>query len=178
MSDWPHDLEAFLAGAPRQPAAAGFRDRLREETMSLVPKPAAPRRLALLSVACLPIVLLLLWWMLRSRQVGLEGPVAVPVIAAPTPEESPFGPAQPLSPAAALEWQAFDGPRGEQARLYWSAGQAYVETEGDYVSALRCYRQALDAGTVDFGPISDEDDLLAMILKIDRSHQEKKHELP
>jgi hypothetical protein len=182
MSEFSRDLEAFLAQQPGEPASDAFRARLLCETEALVPHRRSPWRVVACAAApCgLLVAFVLAWWMWRSHAqrpmmpalVDGEGPQAMNIAALPELVETE------TPSALALEWQAFDGESKDRAQLYWSAGQAYASSEGDLLSALRCYRQALDAGPAELRNVTDDDDALAMLLKFDRSHQEKKHGMP
>ncbi len=79
-----------------------------------------------------------------------------------TPEAK--GADNPLLPALAQEWQAFDA-RENRPELYLQAGRRYLEENQDYASALRCYTRALDTGDL---TVSAEDDWLLLALKIAR----------
>jgi hypothetical protein len=96
----------------------------------------------------------------------LEAPAAqiqeLPRHGPPPPPESE----QVLS-AVALEWKAFDAPAEEQAALYFQAGQCYFDDHRDFASALRCYRQAIDANPKVMLAISPSDNWLVMAIKID-----------
>jgi hypothetical protein len=178
MSELPRELEAFLSGPPAQRPSAAFRERLLEETEILLPRPWFPRHFAVRAAACLVVSVLGLFasWALLRRpitQASLVPATLAPVEAIQLREIASL----PLSPAEALEWQAIESS-SFRPQIYWNAGQAYMAEDGDYLSALRCYRQALDATPPELCQVTDDDDLLAMILKFDRSHQEKKNEMP
>jgi tetratricopeptide (TPR) repeat protein len=194
MNELPHELEAFLADPPNGRAAETFRERLREETETLLPAPRAPNWLfnretrwmsgasAIGAIACvLMLSVLAVWWLARSRareQAMREQQMLrqATIFEAPAMIEPPF------SEALRLEWQAFDDVAENRlvpwanSQLYWSAGQTYIAMEGDYLSALRCYEKALN--TEETIEITDEDDVLALALKLERSHQEKRHDAP
>lgn len=75
--------------------------------------------------------------------------------------------------ALALEWRAFESAE-RRAELYQLAGDRYLEREADMQSALRCYRQALDASPEASLTISASDNWLLMALKEARQ-KEKTH---
>ena len=188
MNDLPRELEAYLTDSDGEHASAEFRRNLYDQTESLLPSPRLGRhRQVLIAAACGPLflgVLLLLgiWWILRSSAMPNEAAIVVPVVVVPVNDEAPApapAPSEPtFSPALTLEWQAFDSAPANQAKLYWSAGQSYVAAEGDYLSAIRCYRQALEAGPAEMRQITDEDDVLSMALKLDRHQKEKRDAAP
>jgi len=67
-----------------------------------------------------------------------------------------------------LEWTAFDAADdAERARLYYQAGDLYLEKHADYESAVRCYAQAIhysEPHNLEFTP---NDNWLVMALKRD-----------
>lgn len=67
------------------------------------------------------------------------------------------------SRAVETEWQAFDS-KEKRAVLYFQAGSLY-RSVGDLESALRCYRQALDACTPEELEVRPGDDWLVANLK-------------
>jgi hypothetical protein len=180
MSDLPHDLESFLDKAGDARPSADFRRQLFEETASALPRRRMPWQASLAAAACLLLALGLMWWFARRAAQSELNPVLVQrPIFEPVVEPGDASPV--IVSAADLEWQAFDKPRDDRdarAKLYWSAGQMYIAAEGDYLGALRCYSRALDAGPAELCEITDEDDVLAMALKFDRSRKEKKHDTP
>jgi hypothetical protein len=62
------------------------------------------------------------------------------------------------------EWQAFDS-RERRTEQYLRAGAEYLKEESDPQSALRCYRQALDAGSDADLVVRPDDDWLLMAIK-------------
>jgi hypothetical protein len=87
------------------------------------------------------------------------------------PHEGLMPPAPPASPLA-QEWQALDSPE-QRPEAYREAGDRYVAEEGDYESAVRCYREALDAGSERDLAIRPDDSWLLMVLK-DARQKEKR----
>ena len=63
-----------------------------------------------------------------------------------------------------LEWRAFDS-RENRAALFFAVAQRYLEEQHDYESALRCYRQALDAAPKEALAIRPDDNWFVMALK-------------
>jgi hypothetical protein len=134
----------------------------------------------------------------RRRRVGLAlaagvaglllllGPASPPAPdgTAGLPARPPDGPQATLPPvpaadpdaglsAAAWEWRALDSPARRYA-LYCRAGDRYLFNDADPESALRCYRNALDAATDDELAVHAEDSWLLITLK-DARLQEKAH---
>jgi len=66
-----------------------------------------------------------------------------------------------------MEWRAFDA-RENRAALFFEVARRYLEEEKDYESALRCYRQALDASPKEDLAIRPEDNWFVMALKESR----------
>jgi hypothetical protein len=83
------------------------------------------------------------------------------------PIEALQPPASPLE----REWQALDSPE-PRPDAYREAGDRYVAEAGDYQSAVRCYRQALDVGSERDLAIKPDDSWLLMVLK-DARQKEK-----
>jgi hypothetical protein len=81
----------------------------------------------------------------------------------------------PVSPRE-QEWQALDSPQ-QRPEAYREAGDRYVAEEGDYQSAVRCYREALDAGSERDLAIRQDDSWLLMVLK-DARQKEKRDANP
>jgi hypothetical protein len=78
----------------------------------------------------------------------------------------------PVSPRE-QEWQALDSPE-QRPEAYREAGDRYVAEEGDYQSAVRCYREALDAGSDKDLAVAPEDNWLLIALK-DARQKEKRY---
>jgi hypothetical protein len=103
-------------------------------------------------------------WQFAPRTVVVERVVTVePALVFPLDSPAPQLSAQRLE-ADADQSTA----RREAAKRYRAAGDRYAATN-DFESALRCYRQALDAGT-DL-TISPDDHWLLMTLKADRQKE-------
>ncbi len=144
-----------------------LRDRLRDRTTRVVRNRRRLRRLgqAAILVACFVAgVAVARWWPasepveqppVASNQKAepkvhvdakdfnwLPGPEnrAAKNPKTPTPEPQPPSYVSIIQ----LEWQAFDS-EAERAVLYLKAGNRYFAEMQDHESALRCYRQALDA---------------------------------
>jgi hypothetical protein len=87
------------------------------------------------------------------------------------PPPRPSG-AEPASPAA-IEWQAVDS-REQRPDLYRQAGDRYLEA-GDIQSAIRCYRNMLDAAPEEDQAISPtNDNWLVIALKGDRQKEKRR----
>jgi len=91
----------------------------------------------------------------------------------PTPKKPPSETPGPIADIShvdplQLEWRAFDAAEDQKkARLYFQAGDVYLERYKDFEAALRCYRQALQftpARELDFDA---NDNWLVMALKRD-----------
>jgi hypothetical protein len=67
-----------------------------------------------------------------------------------------------------LEWSAFDAADDqERARLYFLAGDLYLDQHNDRESALRCYHQAINYSDARKLEITPTDNWLVMALKRD-----------
>ncbi|HLW66090.1 MAG TPA: hypothetical protein VKS79_12335 [Gemmataceae bacterium] len=85
----------------------------------------------------------------------------------------------PAEAPLAVELRAEQALPPEQAQVYFTAGKRYATEAGDWDSALRCYRNALDADPKQAERIDpDNDDWLTMALKLDRQKEKEnaKHE--
>ena len=100
-------------------------------------------------------------WSARSKPAPVE----------PKPAEEPKPPVAVIAKTnpLELEWQAFDAPDDPQrVRLYFLAGNLYLDKHDDYASAVRCYSQALDYCDTRDMEINPDDNWLVMALKRDR----------
>ena len=96
---------------------------------------------------------------------------------APGPKAN--APEQPKPPAIVvppnpreLEWSAFDaGDDRQRVKLYFQAGDLYLDQAQDFESALRCYHQAIHYGDAQELDIAPTDNWLVMALK--RDHQKE-----
>src|SRR5262245_3719408 len=80
----------------------------------------------------------------------------------------------PVERARDVELRAEQAEAAEQAQVYFTAGRRYAEEAGDWNSALRCYRNALDADQAQAEKIDpDHDDWLTMALKLDRQKEKE-----
>jgi hypothetical protein len=112
-------------------------------------------------------------------------PFAPALAPAPIPDQGPVtvdkkpdrpeyqSPPNHPETAVALEWRALDS-REKKADAYRIAGDRYLADHGDVQSALRCYRQFLEAGSHEDSAISPDDNWLLMALKEAR-RKEKGH---
>jgi hypothetical protein len=83
----------------------------------------------------------------------------------------PTTPAPPAAEPAELERLAKRNPE-RRGDLYRQAGDLYATEQGDLSSALRCYRESLDAGNEKDLTISTDDHWLLMAIK-DARQKEK-----
>jgi hypothetical protein len=172
----PEPLEDFLKTPPRANSSA-LRPSLLNETSRLVRRRRRARRLVIAgSLAASALIAAVTGWLLWPEARPSEAPpirVAEKTEPAP-PSSKPAIPLVPtmdtpkLPPALAKEWQAFDAPEPQKAALFMEAGDRYVEDHQDLASALRCYRQALDAADEPMLRINPNDNWLVTALKIDR----------
>jgi hypothetical protein len=87
--------------------------------------------------------------------------------AEPVPKEatSPSVQVEPAVPAVVLERMGASLSPERSAAYYRSAGDRYLEVEGDLASAVRCYKRSLDAASDAELGVSTEDNWLLMAMK-------------
>ena len=164
----PDPLEDLLRPAAPSPEGAALRDDLREQTTRLLRRRRRLRRLARAAAlaACYLVGLLAMHW--ARPPAAPPRPVAEgPKVPRPTKK-----PAEPPT-ALALEWQALDSG-GTGRELFKQAGDLYLHEDHDMASAVRCYGNALDAGTDANLTVAAEDSWLLMAIK-DARQKEKGH---
>ena len=130
-------------------------------------------------------------WRLRLRRVALVAalaacwaggmlsmrwlspPPTAPAVTVQKPVQSAETPAEYAAPpsALALERKAIDSGQADLSRR---AGDAYLQQEHDPLSAVRCYRRALDAAPEQTATFSTDDDWLLMAIKDAR--KKEKHD--
>jgi hypothetical protein len=166
------DLESLLL--PRLcPAPTGLRERIEQRAIGTLHRRRWLRRgrLVVALAACFLAGMVTIDF-LRSR----PKPVAVGELRAMPQQTVVF---VPVEAPPAVELRAEQAERPEQAQVYFTAGKRYAAEAGDWDSALRCYRNALDADPQQAEHIDpDNDDWLTMALKLDRQKEREnaKHE--
>ena len=171
MSDHPADdnlCDALLGRVP-PPTDPALRRRLLRQTTPLLRRRLWGGRLLLAAVlaACY------LGGLLTAR---LAPDVPAHPDPLPTAHQPPPGPSAAVPGAATpalLEERAFDS-LAERAVLYRRAGDRYADEQGDWESALRCYRNSLDVAADEELEVSPGDNWLLMALK-DARKQERKY---
>jgi hypothetical protein len=146
----------------RAAADPEFKANLRVRTSHAVRGRRPLRLLAYVGAACVLLGLAARWRHNPSADV-------------PPPDQQAARPQAPVDePAApaALEWQAFDGPRPLRAQRYRDAGNQYLDQTQDFAAALRCYEQALASAAAGEREIDANDNWLMMALKIDQKRRE------
>jgi hypothetical protein len=144
-----------LLSPPAAEVDAGFRRTVLARTTRLVRR---RRRLTQAS-----------WWAALAA-CFVAGLVASYGIWPSTPPEPPpaVSKTEPLTPepatATALEWAAIDHP-DRAAPLYQAAGDRYLAEDADPGAAVRCYGNALDAGSPADLTIQSTDSWLLMAIK-------------
>ena len=171
MNELPDPLQELLKPIAQEEPAE-LRARLRKQTSRSVRVRAAMRWSGIAAIgvaACLAIVLLISQLERAIRQSKSKAP--------PTPMAQQQLPIEPVAAEMGpleLEWQAFDS-QTKRAEAYFLAGNKYLEANNDLESALRCYRQALDACTEQQLEITADDNWLVASLKNAR-RKENVHE--
>jgi hypothetical protein len=168
MTPKPDDFEALL-GRSASHATPGLQDSLRQQTTKQVRIRRWLRRsrLVIALAGCYLAGLATIHW-LRPRPAPERIVVEVVRIV---PEVKPTAPAWP-EPLRQLELRAEQAEKTEQAQVFFAAAKRYATETGDWDSALRCYRNGLDADPKQAERIDpDNDDWLAMALKLDRQKE-------
>jgi hypothetical protein len=174
MSD---DLLDDLLQPPIHEAPAGARAALRDRTARVVRWRRYRRRALQLVVAATAqgaIAAAIVAWLVAAgaltwKEQTARPPEPVVVQNQEKPRNAPAPPpdSEPALTAIELEWKAFDAGPMQQAGLYFQAAQRYFDDHQDFASALRCYRQAFDAGPRDLLAVSPSDNWLVMAIKLD-----------
>jgi hypothetical protein len=180
----PEPLEDFLQRPPSLQPRVGLQGALLQRTAEMLPRPHGGwrRRWTALGAAAAGILLAVLatYFSLRRTDVEPAPPIDRvqrkddPAPVEPTPSVPPRdevklpsaeSPANPLD----LEWTAFDTRENqEKVRLYFQAGNLYLERYKDFDGALRCYHQALQYCAARDLELDSNDNWLVMNLKRDR----------
>ena len=170
----PDPVDDLLRGDFSSATESPLRRGLLEKTIRQLRRGRLVRRCALAGswaacfVAGAPAMFL--WHASMAPDPGGNG--HQPVAERPGPKEKPAPPKDmakpdPAAAAVAKEWEAFDST-GNRAALFFEAGDRYFNDNNDITSALRCYRQALDASSPEQLAISPNDNWLLISLKQSR----------
>jgi tetratricopeptide (TPR) repeat protein len=173
----PDPLERLLPGGDLVPPA-GLEQRLRTATLGYVRRRRRMRRALQVSVVlCVVVVAAAIVWFAARRQspeAEARQAAAGPLREQPRDRVEDAAAAPSPLTALSLEWQAFDS-QTERASRYFRAGDQYLQVEGDYLGALRCYEQALASSGPANLEFSDDDNWLVLALKHARL-KEMRHE--
>lgn len=154
-------LDEKLAPLPPHPNRDHLRQRVLGDTLKTFRRRVRHRRLLLAAGFLLCYLAGLFTWQLINRP---HSPAPQPSLAdrsSPPPETAPA----PASESARdLEWQAVE-KADRNPRLFRAAGDRYLKEEIDPLSAVRCYRQALDEEPEGALTVSPEDSWLLMAIK-------------
>jgi hypothetical protein len=175
----PKPLDDFLQHAPSLPADAARQEALFQETCALLPRKRRARwPIAVAAAAVIALVLVSAYFVFRRDAVVPQPQNDFvkqkndPLPVKPPEQEKPEPKIVQVT-AHALEWNAFDAEDDrERVRLYFQAGDLYLDRHQDYEAALRCYHQALhycEASELEFAP---DDNWLVLALK--RDHRKEK----
>jgi hypothetical protein len=175
-SPLPEPLDDFLLHPPVLPMDLQRKEELFQQTAPALGKRRGHWPVLPIAVAAGVLFGVLLSYLLFPR--AAPGPEATKQEQAqhpgnarqePTPAPTPAVRVQVQPRPRDLEWKAFDASDDkERVRLYFRAGNLYLEMNEDFESALRCYSQALtycDARELELKP---DDNWLVMALKTDR----------
>jgi hypothetical protein len=162
------------------PTNAGelFRNALRIRTTQRLRRQRWLHRLKFVSclAACYAAGLLTMGWLGSPRSGGEKGDTTKSSLSntvATAPESTAKAPEPPAidrtqSPVA-LEWQALDSVE-KRPDLFRAAGDRYLEAS-DVQSALRCYRNFLDASSDQEAVIARDDNWLLTALKASKQRE-------
>jgi len=163
MSELPDPLDELLKPIAHDEPVE-LRTRLRRQTSGSVRVRAVVRWSAIGAIslaACIAIVLLVSQ---LERAVHQSKSKTVPTPMVEQRQQQPVETIAADKGPLDLEWQAFDS-QTNRAEAYFLAGNKYLEAGNDLESALRCYRQALDACTEQQLEITSDDNWLVASLK-------------
>jgi hypothetical protein len=171
MNELPDPVDKFLEYPPQLPADAGRRQALAEHTAALL---RLPRRrywpMAAAIAASIAFGAVSTFFVMRSFNVEAPKKVDVDrpqVKDKPADEKPKTIVAKPIDPRE-LEWKAFDAADDAQrARLYFQAGDLFLNQHADCESAVRCYTQAIRYCAPDDREFRPNDNWLVMALKTD-----------
>jgi hypothetical protein len=167
FSEKEHDpLDNLLSPPDPLPDDGALRERVLHQTIRFVRRRRRVRQLAWSAAvaACVAGVVFAARWLKPT-------PSPQPDLAERPHQSEPLAPEPDQSPLA-LEWRAFDS-QDRQTELYRQAGDRYLAQGEDLQAALRCYGNALDAGTEDDLKHSAGDSWLLMAIK-DAREKEKR----
>jgi hypothetical protein len=143
----------------------GLKAAMRLRTTRVLRGRRLVRQLALvgLAAACYLAGVATMWFLPPQLTAVADAPAKTVVIAEnkiePSPQEKP-----PERPEI-YEFEAQTAPPSERYAQLRKAGDIYLEQAHDYASALRCYRQAFDAGGEQALAFSTDDNWLVMAIK-------------
>jgi len=171
-SPLPGPLEEFLNHPPNLPLDAARRALILQQTSSELPKRRPSRWPIALAVAA-AIAFVFVYFFKPAPEIKNDFVEKKSV----TPDEKPNPRKEVLVEAPThprdLEWRAFDAADDPvRVKLYFQAGDLYLDRLDDVQSALRCYQQAIyfcEASDLEINP---NDNWLVMALK--RDHRKEK----
>jgi hypothetical protein len=169
FDDPPDPFDDLLAAPRAARDVEVLRQKVLAETNRVLRRRRRVRQFARAAglAACVALALFGARWLIAPAP-----PVPSAVAERPSPPESRPTLADPdLSPVA-LEWRAFDSP-GRQAELFRQAGDRYLAAGEDLQAALRCYGNALDAGSEDDQKPAASDSWLLMAIKDARQKENR-----
>jgi hypothetical protein len=169
----PEPIEQFLQTPPSAPSDPALQQAILQRTLPLVPRRRSWRKWAVAGAwaASVAAAFAVGWFLPRSGNVEPQPRPQIVEHKPPVPPEvKPQPPMEDASPKSAyeLEWAAFDTMEDrERSKLYFRAGDLYLEKHNDIPSALRCYRQAIACCDADELAFDAKDNWLLVALKHD-----------
>lgn len=175
MNDTPYPQNDLLFDAlgaltqPRSPEVETLRQKVLAQTIDVLRRRRRVRQFAYAAALLLSFAAGALTMYLPGRGASKEDPLPVPIAKTQTPLPTTEDAANPT--ALDEEWIAFDSDEHRSER-YRRAGDRYLTDENDPLSALRCYGNALDAGSEADLTISTSDNWLLMAIKSAREKEQ------
>jgi hypothetical protein len=176
----PDRLDELLMATPPPQHTQQWRQTLLGQTTRVLRRRRRWKRLGFIAAlaACYAAGALTVWLMMKPAPVEDSPPLVVSRPQDAIPERAPKPPPDDLPraqdadlSARALEWQAVES-EDKRAELFRRAGDRYLNDENDPESALRCYKNALNAGADT--KVSPDDNWLLASIKNARQ-KEKRH---
>jgi hypothetical protein len=172
----PEPLEDFLQHPPGMLPSAELQQSVLARTSAMM-RPQPSRRWPVVAAVAAAVLLAIASGYFGLRLAHVDPAPKKEIVEhklAPPPEkpqplleEPPPVVFKQISPLD-LEWIAFDAAEeAQRVRLFFQAGDLYLDRHQDYESAVRCYQQALDNCEAQELEINPNDNWLVMAVKRD-----------